>query len=304
VTWAPLVIGALLAVAAVVSDVRTLIARREFAAAERAVRAYQAQNGATAELAAAISWLARGELDAGRLGEADVHATEARRMAGKLPGAPEPDRDRNLATALGASIEVHAQVLAGRGERTEALAYLRRELAAFARTGLVERIEKNINLIGLVGTRAPALDETNWLGPKPASLAALRGHPVLLFFWAHWCSDCKEEAPVLAEIARRYAPLGLVVIGPTRLYGYAAHGDAATAAEETRYIDSVRRRFYAGLPEMAVPLSAADFATYGASTTPTLVLVDSDGIVRYYHPDAVSEAELAAWMEALPKRPR
>jgi thioredoxin-related protein len=50
---------------------------------------------------------------------------------------------------------------------------------------------------------------------------------------------------------------------------------------------------------MRVPLSAANFITYGASTTPTLVLIDRAGVVRYYHPGAVPEAELAARIRAL-----
>lgn len=301
-TFAPLAIGALLAYASLVDDVRTSAAHRDFAAAERAVRAYQAQNGATVELAAALSWLARGELDAGRYNEADAYAGEARRVADKLPGAHEPDRDQRLATAIGAAIEVHAQVLGARGKRTQAVAYLRRELAAFGATGLAERIQKNINLLGLIGTPAPPLDEANWLGTRPASLAALRGHAVLLFFWAHWCPDCKVEAPVLAQIARVYGPKGLVLVGPTKLYGYAAQGEPAAPVEETRYIDAIRRQFYSSLSDMAVPVSAANFQAYGASTTPTIVLLDGSGIVRFYHPGAVSEAELVRRIEASLKR--
>ena len=125
---------------------------------------------------------------------------------------------------------------------------------------------------------------------------------MLLFFWAHWCPDCKAEAPVLAKIARIYGPKGLVVIGPTKLYGYVAEGNPATPVQETRYIDAIRRQFYSGLPDMAVPVSAANFRTYGASTTPTMVLLDCDGIVRFYHPGTVSEAELVRWIEALVKR--
>jgi predicted transcriptional regulator len=53
---------------------------------------------------------------------------------------------------------------------------------------------------------------------------------------------------------------------------------------------------------MAVPVSAANLLAFGASTTPTLVLLDKDGIVRFYHPGAVSEAQLAGRIEALPKR--
>ena len=56
----------------------------------------------------------------------------------------------------------------------------------------------------------------------------------------------------------------------------------------------VAARFYADLADMPAPLSAANFIAYGASTTPTLVLIDGSGIVRYYHPGAASEAELSA----------
>ena len=144
-TFAPLTVAAFLAYASLTDDVRTLAAHRDFAAAERAVTAYRAQNDATSELAAALSWLARGELDAGRYDQADVYAAQARRIAASLPGARRLDADPQLATALGAAIEVHARVLAARGERPQAITYLRRELAAFGATGLAERIRKNIN---------------------------------------------------------------------------------------------------------------------------------------------------------------
>jgi len=48
-----------------------------------------------------------------------------------------------------------------------------------------------------------------------------------------------------------------------------------------------------------VPLSANNFITYGASSTPTLVLIDRGGIVRYYHPGSASEAELNAKIRAV-----
>ena len=32
-------------------------------------------------------------------------------------------------------------------------------------------------------------------------LSALRGHPVVLNFWASWCNPCKDEAPLLAFAA-------------------------------------------------------------------------------------------------------
>jgi thiol-disulfide isomerase/thioredoxin len=293
------VVVALFFFASLVNDVRGLVARHDFAAAERAARAYRAQTGGTSELAAALSWLARGALDAQRLDQAESYAAETRRLALELLRTRKLDGDRWLPTALGASIEVHAQALAARGERPEAIAFLREQLRLFGATSLHERIRKNINLLTLEGKPAPPLEEGAWFGPKPASLAALRGHPVLLFFWAHWCPDCKAEAPVLAALKNTYGPKGLVLVGPTRLYGYAAGGEEAAPAIEQQYIEQVRRRYYASVADMPVPLSAANFLAYGASTTPTLILIDRAGVVRFYHPGAASEAELSARIQAI-----
>jgi thiol-disulfide isomerase/thioredoxin len=293
------VVPALFFFASLVNDVLGLIAQHDFAGAERVARAYRAQAGATSELAAALSWLARGELDARRLDQADSYAAETRKLALELLRTRKLDADPWLPTALGASIEVHAQALAARGERTEAIDFLRQQLDLFGATSLDERIRKNINLLTLEGKPAPPLEESDWLGPRPASLAALRGHPVLLFFWAHWCPDCKAEAPVLAALKDIYGPKGLVLVGPTRFYGYVAGGEEAAPATEKQYIDQVRRRYYAALADMPVPLSAANFLTYGASTTPTLILIDRAGVVRFYHPGAASEPELSARIQAI-----
>ena len=100
-----------------------------------------------------------------------------------------------------------------------------------------------------VNPRPPLdLSGAQWLGAKPPSLAALRGHPILLFFWAHWCSDCKAEVAIVANLQRTFAPQGLVVIGPTRFYGYVAGGEDAPPAKEKPYIEEIRRRYYAALP--------------------------------------------------------
>ena len=107
---------------------------------------------------------------------------------------------------------------------------------------------------------------------------------------------------ILANVEREFAPRGLAVIAPTRLYGYVAGGEDAPPAVEKVYIEQVRQRFYSALPAMTAPVSAANFQLYGASTTPTLVLVDSLGIVRMYHPGALSEAELTARVRTLMKK--
>ncbi len=48
---------------------------------------------------------------------------------------------------------------------------------------------------------------------------------------------------------------------------------------------------------MPVPISKSNFETYGASTTPTLVLLDRAGKVAWYHPGAVPYSELRQEIE-------
>ena len=272
--------------AGIVEDVRAAIERNDFAGADLRVQAYRRSRGATAELAEAISWQARGALDARKLDRAAAYADQTRQMTLPNLRGPRADREQWL-YALGASIEVHAQVMAARGETDQAVLFLREELKTYGSTTLHERIQKNINLLSLEGKPAPPLEA----GP---SLASLRGKAVLLFFWAHWCGDCKADIPVIASVMKKYGPQGLVLIGPTRYYGYVANGSDAPPAVEKPYIEQVRRRFYAPLGDMPAPVSNANFERYGASTTPTLVLVDRMGIVRWYHPGQVTERELTA----------
>jgi thiol-disulfide isomerase/thioredoxin len=284
---------------ALVGDVRALIAHHDLAAADRQVRAAEAQSGVTPEVAAAFSWLARGALEARSYDQADTYATETRKRCDRLLAGRKLDAEPLLPTALGASMEVHALVLSARGERSDGLVFLEEQAKLFAGSTLMERIRKNINLLTLEGKAAPALEVGDWLSAKPRTLAELRGHPVLLFFWAHWCGDCKADAPILAEVVRNFAPKGLVAIAPTKLYGYAARGADATPAAERAYIGDVWQRFYTGWSGVPVPVSAANFQVYGASTTPTIVLVDAAGIVRFYHPGAITAAELSARIQAV-----
>ena len=279
------------------ADVRQALSRGDLAGAQRMLRDYRARIGVTPEMLDALSWIGRAQLATNSWDQAEATAKQTLQLAGLELKKRPLDSDPHLGVAVGAAIEVQAQVLTSRGQRTAAVDYLRKELALFANTSIAPRIQKNINLLGMTGKAAPELQAAEHLGPPTPSLAKLRGKPVLLFFWAHWCGDCKADEPIVAKVRSLYAGKGLVVIAPTQRYGYAARGEEATPAQELKYIQAVRGQFYRDLLDAPAPVSEANFKNYGASTTPTIVVIDRSGIVRTYHPGAMTLEELRTAVE-------
>jgi thiol-disulfide isomerase/thioredoxin len=283
----------------VINDVREAVAHNNFALGDSIIQKYRSSQGVNPEMLVALSWLGRGALAAKQFEKADSYAKETYQLAVEELKKRPLDADGELPVALGAAIEVEAQVMAARGDRIGAVAYLRAERVKYVATSIRTRIQKNINLLSLEGKLAPALDEREFLGATPKPLATLKGKPVVLFFWAHWCGDCKQEAPILAEIEKEYAAKGLVVVAPTQRYGYVARGEEAAPADETKYIDEVRHKYYVDLLNVPAPISEDNFKKYGASTTPTVVLIDRQGIVRLYHPGTMTLEELRAALNRL-----
>jgi thiol-disulfide isomerase/thioredoxin len=288
--------------AGIIEDVRLSLAQNNFSAAESELNSYRSSRGVTPEYVEANSWLARAALDAGQYDQAAAYAKQTKTLVAEQLKTRALDAEPHLPIALGAAIEVQSQALAAKGQRQQAVAVLQAALRTYGSTSIRARLQKNLNLLSFQGRPAPALRSSDELGSKLPTMAQLKGSPVLLFFWAHWCGDCKAEAPIITQLRSEFAPKGLAVIGPTRLYGYTAQIDHASPGDEKMYIDAVRHRFYSGLLDMPVPISSYNFDVYGASTTPTLVLLDRAGKVAWYHPGAVPYAELRGEIEKVVAR--
>jgi len=270
--------------AGIVQDVMASFATGSDARAIQALSAYRAAQGITPEYLEAFSWLTRAEFESRNYAAAEKFAQGIYAQSTELLKKRPLDSEPHLPLALGAAIEIQAKLLAAQGRRSEAVTFLQEQANVFGATSILARIRKNLLLLTLEGKPAPPLD----------GITRPQGKPALLFFWAHWCPDCKSEIPILAKIKAEFVPQGLAFLAPTQKYGYVAGGVDAAPAVETAYIEQVRRTYYKGVIDGPAPVSEANFTRYGASTTPTLVLIDRAGIVRLYHPGAMTYAELRA----------
>jgi thiol-disulfide isomerase/thioredoxin len=276
----------------VVEDVRVALTHNDFRGAESQLQAYQAKHGTDPSYLEGLSWMARAALDGRDYKQAYAYARQTHLKSGTLLKKRKLDAEPHLPIALGAAYEVEAQVLVAKGERAKAVILLKSALQTYGNTSIGARLQKNLNSLTLVGKPAPPLKVSEHFGPAPVRLSELKGSPVLLFFWAHWCVECKGESPIITQLRSEFAPKGLVVIAPTQRYGYGARGEKISPRSELAYIQNVWQQYYAGLQSVPVPVSKENFDTYGASTTPTLVLIDRAGRIAMYHPGAIPYGEL------------
>ena len=272
-----------------IQGMRNKISAGDLLSAESILEVYREKHGEDARYCSGLAWLARGALLLGDHEKARRYANDVRgRCADSVAGGARLDQNDDLAIALGAAIEVDAQLLERERGAQAAAAMLSAELDRLeGPVSLRSRINKRLNLISLAGRRAPELEVDDWLGARPPTLASLKGRPVVLFLWAEWCADCRAQAASLARIKSRHAADGLQILALSRYYEKAAD---KRAAEKAR-VDSVWKADYAGIGTIPLVMSTASMERYGGSSTPTFVFVDRAGVVRDYTPTRLTDAE-------------
>ena len=135
--------------------------------------------------------------------------------------------------------------------------------------------------------RAPALLVMT-LDGKTFDLAAQRGHPVIVNFWATWCAPCRSEMPALNAYYRRHRSDGLVLIG--------------LSLDKERALASVR----ALAATVDYPLAMVDWAVRNdfpaVTSLPVTYLIAADGSVAMRllpEAEGLTEAQLATLVDPL-----
>ena len=144
-----------------------------------------------------------------------------------------------------------------------------------------------------VGTPAPALEVDTWFNtPEPLSLAGLRGRVVLLEAFQMLCPGCVSHGlPQAQRAARTFGP-DLTVVG---LHTVFEHHAAMTPVALEAFLHEWRITFPVGVDRPSddgpVPVT---MERYGFRGTPSLVLVDRAGLVRFHGFGQVDELALGA----------
>lgn len=113
---------------------------------------------------------------------------------------------------------------------------------------------------------------------KDLALSSLRGHVVLVDFWASWCRPCRATIPHLKEIYTKYHPAGLEILSVS-LDANATAWKRAMEQEQMPWPQVVDT-----YEEEAASAKVAGI--YGIQYIPYVLLVDKEGKLLSINPSA------------------
>ena len=136
-----------------------------------------------------------------------------------------------------------------------------------------------------VGAQAPAFTLPRVDGAGSVSLASLRGHPVVLNFWASWCPPCKSEAPALERDWLRYRSRGVRFVGV----------DYHDLSSQARLFISVH-----GLTFPILEDGSGDVTTgrYGITQAPETYVLNANGKIVAHLAGPINSPEFASAFRA------
>jgi thiol-disulfide isomerase/thioredoxin len=135
------------------------------------------------------------------------------------------------------------------------------------------------------GVRAPKIDLPALTGSR-VKLSALRGHPVIVSFWATWCGPCRAEFPELIKLQQQYDSVGLHVLG---VNGF--DQEDPDKKRSTQAVQQFVKGFAVPFP-IALDERGQTRRAYHIVHFPTTVFIDSAGVIQHVHDGAISREEL------------
>jgi cytochrome c biogenesis protein CcmG/thiol:disulfide interchange protein DsbE len=132
------------------------------------------------------------------------------------------------------------------------------------------------------GKTAPAFSLPRIDGePGNLALGTLRGHVVLLDFWASWCAPCVKMMPTLHQLYGEWRSRGVEFVG--------INSDGPGAS-----VEQFRSLMHAHSYPMVIDTDGEVGDLYKLKALPHMVLVGADGTVRRTFSGYTAKAELAA----------
>jgi thiol-disulfide isomerase/thioredoxin len=152
----------------------------------------------------------------------------------------------------------------------------------------------------LRASMAPELQTSGWLNtPEPLTLASLRGKVVVLHTFQIFCPGCVQMGiPQAQRISQEFDPSRVTVIG---LHTVFEHHEVMGRDALEVFVYEYRLRFPIGIdkydgPAQGVPLTMRAYQMQG---TPSLVLIDKTGRIRFHKFGHVSDLAVGFSIGAL-----